>query len=121
MHAAMKPRPSPDDSSRVDTHAITVDCDQALAPYQGPLSMTVIMDRTDRLQAHLDLLMSLVQKTPADARGLIVNRALRDAEDLTAKDAESEPLTAWVHMRALARVIRLLCLHRAPCAPRRRP
>ncbi|MFE9886133.1 DUF6415 family natural product biosynthesis protein [Streptomyces scopuliridis] len=113
----MKPpqsaRSSPaNDLSPIDVHAIAIDVDSVLAPHQIALPPAVVAARTERLRAHLALLVPHVENTPSDARGLFVNRALREARELVAKSLPAEEqFASWVHMRALARVTALLCGH----------
>lgn len=117
MHTAMKPPQSarsspPHNLSPIDAHALAIDVDAALAPHQDALPAEAVAARTERLRGQLELLMPHVESTPPDARGLIVNRALRDARELVARGVTADDrFAAWVHMRALARVTALLCGH----------
>ncbi|MFJ5226286.1 DUF6415 family natural product biosynthesis protein [Streptomyces sp. NPDC088400] len=90
--------------------AIADDCETALASHQSAASQAALTDRADLLRRHLTLLVSAVKEAGAGecADGARVAGAVRDAAQLLAAAPQEDRIGAWVQLRALARVTRIL-------------
>ncbi|MEV7422897.1 DUF6415 family natural product biosynthesis protein [Streptomyces sp. NPDC091212] len=97
--------------------AIADDCDAALAPHQSTASHASLTDRANLMRRHLAVLIPIAEAQRGEYEGrdrALVPGALRDAEQLLAVAPQEDRIRAWVQLRALARVARILAQAHRP-------